>query len=54
MDNFLKLSDLSCEEITAVLDLADELKRKKKEKIEEPEKDIPHINDEDNDRPYVS
>ena len=34
MDNFLKLSDLSCEEITAVLDLADELKRKKKEKIE--------------------
>lgn len=34
MENFLKLSDLSCEEITAVLDLADELKRKKKEKIE--------------------
>lgn len=34
MDNFLKLSDLSCKEITAVLDLADELKRKKKEKIE--------------------
>ena len=34
MDNFLKLSDLSCEEITVVLDLADELKRKKKEKIE--------------------
>ena len=34
MDNFVKLSDLSCEEITAVLDLADELKRKKKEKIE--------------------
>lgn len=34
MDNFLKLSDLSCEEITAVLDLADELKRKKKERIE--------------------
>ena len=28
--------------------------RKKKEKIEEPEKDISHINDKDNDRPYVS
>lgn len=34
MNNFLKLSDLSREEITAVLDLADELKRKKKNKIE--------------------
>lgn len=34
MDDFLKLSDLSREEITAVLDLADELKRKKKGKIE--------------------
>lgn len=34
MNHFLKLSDLSSEEIIAILDLADELKEKKKNKIE--------------------
>ncbi len=33
MKHFLKMSDLSCEEITEILDLADELKEKKKNGI---------------------
>ena len=33
MQHFLKMSDLSCEEIISILDLADELKQKKRNNI---------------------
>ena len=33
MKHFLKMADLSCDEIISILDLADELKDKKRRKI---------------------